>query len=211
MRVPAASDPLRLRSPVPNTSRVADHIADAVLSPTRGGPPLLYFLKGLIGLRGSSDMACRSIIHKLLRPSPPAARAAATHIKACRLLASPTSPPPSISPRNHILTLRHSSTMSAVPSNLLADNVTFYDQFAATYDDQPNAAEFAKRNLARLRKMYPHFDPATTTVLDFACGTGKSVRSTFTTLVETMRVQGEFPSSCCPTQRRSSAWTSAPQ
>lgn len=101
----------------------------------------------------------------------------------------------------------------AVSKDLVADNVKFYDQFAATYDDQPGFPEFTRMHVARLRELYP-FDPSTTTVLDFACGTGglSLTRLIGVAAADAGRApwQGACRSSSLTTRRRSWASTSAP-
>ncbi|GLB35538.1 putative methyltransferase [Lyophyllum shimeji] len=50
-------------------------------------------------------------------------------------------------------------------------NKTYFDTIAHQYDDKPHAAERARRTAAALRKAY-EFKEDSTTVMEYACGTG---------------------------------------
>lgn len=59
--------------------------------------------------------------------------------------------------------------------DVAAANRDHFDKTAHTYDDQPGALEAARRVSAAMLKLYP-FNEDTTTVLDYACGTGACAR-----------------------------------
>lgn len=52
-----------------------------------------------------------------------------------------------------------------------ASNQEYFDQLAKKYDDLPGALEAARRIGAAIRKVYA-FNEESTSVMDFACGTG---------------------------------------
>lgn len=52
-------------------------------------------------------------------------------------------------------------------------NREYFDKISESYDDAPHAKRICARIGAEFLKLYP-FDSESTTVLDFACGTGMS-------------------------------------
>lgn len=50
-------------------------------------------------------------------------------------------------------------------------NKEYFDKKAEVYDEQPQVEEMARRLSRAMLDVYP-FDEASTTVMDFACGTG---------------------------------------
>jgi len=55
--------------------------------------------------------------------------------------------------------------------DFVATNKAFFDENAHQYDERPGALERARRVAAAMLKAYP-FDEDTTSVMEFACGTG---------------------------------------
>ncbi|EMD33325.1 hypothetical protein CERSUDRAFT_117945, partial [Gelatoporia subvermispora B] len=69
---------------------------------------------------------------------------------------------------SHSSQLAHSHT-----HDYAAANREFYDKEAQNYDARPDVAAVTKQITAAMRKAYPDlFDESSTTVMDFACGTG---------------------------------------
>lgn len=53
-------------------------------------------------------------------------------------------------------------------------NKTYYDQHAQEYDERPDVQILARRLASAMRRKHGGlFDEDTTTVMDYACGTGK--------------------------------------
>lgn len=57
------------------------------------------------------------------------------------------------------------------PHALSEANKEYFNTNAEKYDDMPGALELCSRLAGLMSKVYP-FDEATTTVMDYACGTG---------------------------------------
>ncbi|OBZ75916.1 hypothetical protein A0H81_04916, partial [Grifola frondosa] len=76
-------------------------------------------------------------------------------------------------------TMSHSSHTHADQPHSHGDyvdaNKAFFNETAPTYDDLPGTVEIAQRQAAAMRKAYPSlFNEDTTTLMDYACGTGTS-------------------------------------